>query len=110
MQFLKNLPETPEFLSELIQGHPGQVVSMSLSKSEHFQMTLFAFAAGENISEEAYTGDTFYYILDGEAPLWIHGDIYHLTKGGCMAIPAGTLHAIGGDGPFKMLQITLYQS
>ena len=30
-----------------------------------------------------------------------------LRAGACMAVPAGVTHAIGGEGPFKLLQITV---
>ena len=69
MNALKNLPENPAMLAELIDVHPGQVVSMSLSRNDAIRMTLFAFDGGEGVSEEAYDSDTFYYILAGSMTL-----------------------------------------
>ena len=101
MDILRNLPvQQPAALRELISIQPGRVVSMALSRSEHCQMTLLAFGDGESISEERYFGDTVYYVLEGDMPL-------RLGAGDCLAVPAQTTHAIGGSGPFKLLQITI---
>ena len=108
MEYLRNLPvDHIECLSGMIDIRPGRVVSMALSRSEHCQMTLLAFADGESVSQEQYFGDTMYYVLEGEMPLVIDETEYLLHAGDCMAVPAGVLHAIGGDKPFKLLQITV---
>ncbi len=108
MQNFRNLPtERAENLARLVPILPGRVVSMALSQSERCQMTLLAFADGESVSEERYFGDTFYYVLEGEMPLRREGQTECLLTGDCIAVPAGTLHAIGGTRPFKVLQITI---
>ena len=108
MLHIKNLTAGQvETLSELIHIQPGRVVSMALSKSERTQMTLLAFADGESVSEECYFGDTFYYVLEGEMPVRMDGRTILLKAGDCMAVPADTLHAVGGTKPFKLLQITI---
>ncbi len=108
MDHLRNLPiDHIESLSEMIEIRPNRVVSMALSKNEHCQMTLLAFADGESVSQEQYFGDTLYYVLDGEMPLVIGDKEYLLHSGDCMAVPSGVLHAVGGTTPFKLLQITL---
>ncbi len=108
MEYLRNLPvDHIECLSGMIDIRPGRVVSMALSRSEHCQMTLLAFADGESVSQEQYFGDTMYYVLEGEMPLVIDETEYLLHAGDCMSVPAGVLHAIGGDKPFKLLQITV---
>ena len=107
MEFLRNLPvDHPEELAKLIEIRPGRVVSMALSRSEHCQMTLLAFGDGESVSEERYFGDTLYYVLEGSMPVY-QEDKTVLRAGACMAVPAGVTHAIGGEGPFKLLQITV---
>ena len=108
MQQFRNLPtDHAEELAQLVQIQPGRVVSMAFSKSEHCQMTLLAFADGESVSEECYFGDTFYYVLEGEMPIRLDGKTVRLKAGDCMAVPANTLHAVGGTQPFKVLQITI---
>jgi quercetin dioxygenase-like cupin family protein len=108
MQNFRNLPtERAKTLAQMVSIQPGRVVSMAFSQNEHCQMTLLAFADGESVSEECYFGDTFYYVLEGEMPLQLEGQTGCLMTGDCIAVPAGTLHAIGGTRPFKVLQITI---
>ena len=107
MESLKNIPEIPTSLRKLISIQPGQIISMALSKNEKVSITLFGIAEGESISEEAYAADTLYYILEGEMLLLFDTNKCILKTGDCIAVPAGTLHAIEGQGAFKMLQITL---
>lgn len=108
MELLRNLPlEAPEALAGLIDIQPGRVVSMALSRSDHCQMTLLAFGDGESVSEERYFGDTLYVVLEGAMPLVDGAQTRTLARGDCLAVPAGVTHAIGGAGPFKLLQITL---
>lgn len=108
MEMLRNLPVgCGQALADLIDVRPGQVVSMALSRAGKLQMTLFSFAEGEGVSEERYFGDTFYYVVEGEMPLKTPEAQMVLRCGECTAVPAGTLHAIGGAGAFKLLQITV---
>lgn len=108
MEYLRNLPlRQASALAHMVEIQPGRVVSMALSKSDHCQMTLLAFADGESVSEEQYFGDTFYYVLEGEMPLRMDGEIIVLKCGDCLAVPAQKLHAVGGTKPFKLLQITV---
>ena len=108
MEFLRNLPtDDPAALAGLIDIRPARVVSMALTRSEHCQMTLLAFGDGESVSEERYFGDTLYYVLEGSMPVYQEDKKTVLRAGACMAVPAGVTHAIGGAGPFKLLQITV---
>ena len=107
MESLKNIPKLPSPLRKLIPIQPGQIISMALSKNEKVGITLFGIAEGESISEEAYAADTLYYILEGEMLLFLNAEKHAMKPGDCIAVPAGTLHAIEGQGAFKMLQITL---
>ena len=108
MNLLRNLPvENPQALKDMIEIQPGRVVSMSLSKSDSFMMSLFAFADGESVSEEQYFGDTLYYVLEGQMPIQLEGREVCIHEGQCYMIPAGIPHAIGGTEPFKLLQITV---
>lgn len=108
MDILRNLPaKQPQMLGDLITVRPGQVVSMALTKTGKTQITLFAFAAGEGVREARYFGDTMYQVIEGEMPLKALEVQTSLQAGQCIAVPAGTPHAIGGAGPFKLLQITV---
>lgn len=107
MEELRNLPHTPAAMRGLIKYRPGSVVSMALSRREGVSMTLFAFDEGDSISSEYYLGDTLYLVLEGRMPLTRGGQTVSLAAGDCVSVPAGETHAIGGEGRFKLLQITL---
>ncbi len=108
MNYLRNLPtEQAEALASLVPVQPGRVVSMALSKSEHCQMVLLSFGAGESVSEESYFGDMFYYVLSGSMRLELPDSQQTLSAGECISVPAHTLHAIGGGSAFQLLQITV---
>lgn len=108
MANLRNLPtETPMQLASLITSKKNQIISMALSNSEHIQMSLFAFADKETVSEEEYFGDTMYLVIEGETQINQNGKEHLLKAGDIFMVPAHTLHAIGGESAFKMLQITL---
>lgn len=117
---LRHLPEgRAEKLASLISCKPGQVCSKALSDSGAVDMTLLAFADQESVSEEAYDGDTLYYLVEGSARV-IYTDgaggadgssggaaAARLQAGDVLMVPAHVLHAIEGDGAFKVLQVTV---
>ena len=108
MEVLRNLPTgEPEQLAGLIAVQPGRVVSMAMSRSQHCQMTLLAFGDGESVSEECYFGDTLYYALEGGLSVTLEGAVRKLRTGDCLAVPAGTSHAVAAPESCKLLQITL---
>ena len=107
MDFLRNLPESPRALSDLIEIRPGRVVSMSLSRNESCQMMLMAVSKGEEVTAEEYPGDTFYYVLDGIMPIEMDGKRQEMKAGQIIAVPCGKAHAIGGAGDFKILQVIM---
>lgn len=106
---LKNLPtEEPAALASLIDAAPGTVASMALSRlGDACSLTLLAFSAGESVSEEAYEGDTLYYLVEGEADIRLPGRVARLRAGEVLAVGAGTLHAVEPRGAVKLLQLTL---
>lgn len=106
---IKNLPqEIPENLSDLIQIHKNQVVSMTLALSEKAQMTMLSFDEGEMVSEEEYFGDTMYYVLQGETQITSPGKEVQLKEGDVFMVPKHVPHAVGPGKAFKMLQITIH--
>lgn len=108
MAIFKNLPiEHPQTFANLITPKANQIVSMALTNSEHFQISVFTFADKETVSEEEYFGDTMYFVLEGETFITQGNRIHSLNSGDVLQIPAHTLHSIGGKGAFKVLQITV---
>ena len=104
---LKNLPTAaPEQLASLLTNRPGQVSSMALAQLGNIvAITLMAFAEGESVSEEAYEGDTLYYVLEGAADVVFAERRERLGTGAALMVPKGQLHAVEAAEAFKMLQI-----
>ena len=71
------------------------------------EMTLLAFAEGESVSEEAYPADVLYVALEGRPAIVLPSERVEIAPGQAVAAPADTLHAVEGEGPFKILQIAV---
>lgn len=105
---LRNLPtDAPASLSGLIEAHPNQVSSMALAGGADVDITLLAFAEGESVSEEEYFGDTLYYLVEGAAMIVLLDRFVSIRQGEVFMVPAHVLHAVKGDGAFKLLQLTV---
>lgn len=108
MANLRNLPtEKPLCMADMITPKNNQIVSMALSKSDNVHISLFTFANKETVSEEEYYGDTMYFMIEGETYIKLDGENYHLKQGDVFSVKAHRLHAIGGIGEFKVMQITV---
>lgn len=105
---LRNIPEDkPAELTSLIDIKTHQVVSMALSKSEHVSITLLAFASDENVSDEIYSGDTMYLVLEGNMCVISDEKRINVNSGQIIKIPAGKSHKLESDNAFKIMQITI---
>ncbi len=109
MARLRNLPtdQVKKFAS-LIDVKDQQVISMSLTDSDHLDMVMLSFGAGEGVSEEIYQGDTMYLILEGEVTIRKDEQDYHLCEGDTIMVKADTLHEISGEKAYKIVQITVH--
>jgi quercetin dioxygenase-like cupin family protein len=79
------------------------VVSKQVIKKETGTITLFAFDAGEGLSEHTAPFDAMVYILDGEAEIKIGGKPHILNKGEAIIMPANITHALKAIQKFKMM-------
>jgi quercetin dioxygenase-like cupin family protein len=96
-------------LAEQVKYGDGAVVSRTLIKRPTGTLTLFAFDAGQELSEHTAPFDAVVQVLDGEAELMIGGKQV-VTKAGQTAImPANLPHAVKAKTRFKML-LTMIRS
>ena len=72
-------------------------------KARAGNVTLFAFDAGQELSEHAAPYDALVHILDGEAEVRISGVSYSLAAGDAILMPANEPHALKATKQFKML-------
>ena len=61
-------------LLEQIDYQVGSVVSRQVVKNDSGSVTLFAFDAGESLSEHSTPHDALVMVLDGEAEISLAGD------------------------------------
>lgn len=90
-------------LVDLLQYQSGSIVSHLLLKNKGGTITLFAFAAGQGLSEHTAPFDALVVILDGEADIEIAGESYRLHEGETLTLPANRPHAVKAASNFKML-------
>jgi quercetin dioxygenase-like cupin family protein len=89
-------------LADLVSYQDGSVVSRQLLKKEAGNVTLFAFAAGQSLSERTAPFDALVQVLDGEATVTVAGRPYSLRTGDAIVMPANRPHALDAVTPFKM--------
>jgi quercetin dioxygenase-like cupin family protein len=101
-------PEVTRVL-DLASYQDGAVVSRIVLKRDTGSVTLFAFDAGQELSEHTTPYDALVQILDGEAALTISGQPYRLGAGDMIIMPARQPHAVKAISRFKML-LTMIRS
>ena len=102
------LPPSKAFrLADLVEYAPGAVVSRTLAKNPAGTVTLFAFEAGEGLSEHSAPFDALVHIIDGEAELVIGGKVVRAAAGDMVLMPANVPHAVRAAERFKMLLVMI---
>ena len=90
-------------VAPLIGYQEGAVVSRTLLKRGGGTMTLFAFDAGQALSEHTTPFDAIAHVLDGEALITIAGTGVTVRAGEIVLMPANAPHAVTAPVRFKML-------
>ena len=94
-------------LADLLAVQEGAIVSRVLLKKPSGNVTVFAFDAGEGLSEHTTPFDALLYAIDGEAIVTLDGETFPMGAGGIVTLPAKVPHAVLATRPFKMLLILL---
>ncbi len=94
-------------LEQLIDYSANAIVSREIVKTKTGTLTLFAFDAGQGLSEHSAPFDAIVQILDGEAELMIGGKIVSARAGETVLMPANIPHAVSAHQRFKMLLIMI---
>ena len=95
--------------NELVAYQAGAVVSRTLINAKTGTVTLFAFDAGQELSEHTAPFDALVQVLDGETRITIAGQPFDLKAGDLIIMPANQPHAVSATTPFKML-LTMIRS
>lgn len=100
-------PDTSFLPAELIAYQDGSVVSREILKKSVGSITVFAFEAGEGLSEHTSPYDAVIYNLEGRAEITIAGKIHPLESGQMIVMPANKPHALKAASRFKMMLIMI---
>lgn len=96
-------------MADLVNYQEGAVVSRTVIDKKNGTVTLFAFDAGQGLSEHAAPYDALVQVLDGEVTITIAGQPFHLRAGEMIIMPANQPHAVRATQRFKMV-LTMIRS
>lgn len=96
-------PSHPVRLEGEVTYVAGSVVSRIITKARGGSLTLFAFDAGQELSEHTAPFDALVQVLDGSVELTIGGQKVLARAGEAVLMPAGIPHAVHAPERFKML-------
>ncbi len=100
----KSIPSAEALkLSELVEYAEGSIVSRILAETPGGTVTLFAFDAGQSLSEHSAPFDAMVQVLDGSVELVIGGKSVPARAGELVVMPANVPHAVRASEQFKML-------
>jgi quercetin dioxygenase-like cupin family protein len=94
-------------LADVVNVQPEAVVSREILSKPTGTVTLFAFDAGEGLSEHTTPFDAMVYALEGEVDITISGTHYTLHAGEMLIMPADEPHALQAITAFKMLLVMI---
>ena len=90
-------------LDQSVAYQEGAIVSRKLASTPGGNISIFAFDAGEELSEHTTPHTALLQVLDGEASIRIDADTHIVRAGEAIVLPAGHPHAVKADVRFKML-------
>ena len=94
-------------LHALIVPTPQGIASRVLAKATGGGATLFAFDAGQGLSEHTSPFDAFVLVLEGSLVLTVAGARVNATPGTIVRLPANVSHALEAEEPARMLLLML---
>jgi quercetin dioxygenase-like cupin family protein len=96
-------------LAGLVNYAEGSIVSRTLVENKAGTVTLFAFDAGQGLSEHRAPFDALVQILDGEGEFTVGEQPHRVGQGRVLLMPANVPHAVKANERFKML-LTMLRS
>src|SRR3989337_4096669 len=95
--------DAPAALADLVDYQVGSIVSQTLVKARTGTVTIFAFDAGEGLSEHEAPFDALLFAVEGRATVRVGSKDHAMSGGEIMRLPAGVPHAVQAVDQFKML-------
>ncbi len=94
-------------LNALITPTPDGIASRILGKTSGGNLTLFAFDAGQGLSEHTSPFDAFVIVLEGMCTLTIGGTAVRAVPGTIVRMPADVPHALEAVEASRLLLVML---
>jgi quercetin dioxygenase-like cupin family protein len=89
-------------VNDLVQYQDGTVASRMIVFKKTGTITLFAFDAGEGLSEHSAPFDAILTVTDGEAEVTIAGSPLTVRTGEMIILPANKPHGVQAKQRFRM--------
>jgi quercetin dioxygenase-like cupin family protein len=97
----------PHDVVDLIVYQADAIVSREIVKGKTGTVTVFAFDAGQGLSEHTAPVDALVQVLDGEVDITIAGKAHQVKAGQLIVMPANKPHALKANKRFKMLLVMI---
>ncbi len=98
------------FLSDLaseVKPPENGILSRVIHKDDKSNITLFGFAAGEELSSHSAPTPAVLYFIDGEADVELGSDTVHAQAGSFVYMPPMLSHGIAAKTAVKMLLVQI---
>lgn len=96
-------------LTGLVNYQAGSVVSRVVLKREKGNVTIFAFAEGQGLTEHTSPFDALVQAVEGQAEITVAGTPIEVKTGDVVLLPAEKPHAVKAITRFKMV-LTMIRS
>ena len=94
-------------LADLVAYQDGGIVSKTLIRNDAGNLTLFAFDAGQGLSEHIAPFEAVVHVLEGRGEFTIAGQTIRAVGGQTVLMPAHAPHSVQAPERFKMLLIMI---
>jgi quercetin dioxygenase-like cupin family protein len=99
--------QEPYRLADLVAYQEGSVVSRKILGGRTGNVTLFAFAEGEGLTEHTSPYEALVVVLAGQAVVSIGGEKRTVREGEAVNLPASVPHALTARRAFKMMLVMI---
>jgi len=90
-------------MANAVEYQEDAVVSRTLIKQKSGSVTVFAFDAGQELSEHTVPFDALVHVIDGAVEIRIDDETHVVKAGESIVMPANHPHAVKALDRFKMV-------
>ncbi len=94
-------------MKDMVSYQSGSVVSRTVIDKDVGTVTVFAFEAGQGLSEHTAPFDALVQVIDGTADITIEGNLHQVSDGEMIIMPANKPHALKASEQFKMILVMI---